>query len=89
MKIDFTIAKCKTKATFSAKLKKPSKLDLAKIRTSFEVIVDTPIVVVVKIENIEVIVHGFGELLFKQEAKIELLEQIARKIYAIGLENQD
>ena len=41
--IDFIVDKWKTKAAFSAKLKKPGKLDLANIKKSFEgvEIVDT------------------------------------------------
>ena len=85
---DFTLEKCKTKAAYSAKLKKQRQLDLQKIKQKFETILETPILLVLKVEDIEVIVHGYGELLFKNCQDISLMERIAEKIYAIGLKKQ-
>ncbi len=82
---DFILAKCKTKAAFSAKLKKPGKLDLAKIKKSFETILETPILLVIKEQGIEIIVHGYGELMFKNCDDTKLMERIAKKIYGVGL----
>ncbi len=81
----FSIGKCKTKATFSAKLKNPQKINLAKVKQKFEVILETPILLVIKVEGVEVIVQGFGELLFKKCEDQGLMEKIARKIYNAGL----
>lgn len=81
----YNLAKCKTKVAYSAKLKKQGKLDLEKIKEKFEVILDTPILLVVKVEGVEVIVHGYGELLFKKCEDVELMKKIAEKIYEIGL----
>ena len=83
--IPFTIAKCKTKAAYAAKLKKQGRLDLAKIKEKFEVVLETPILVVVKVEGVEVVVHGYGELLFKNCEDVMLMKEIAEKIYQIGL----
>ena len=83
--IDFTIEKCKTKAAYSAKLKKQQKLDLIRIKKEFEVALETPILLVVKVEGLEVIVHSYGELLFKKCEDVELMRRIAEKIYEVGL----
>ncbi len=84
-KIPFSIGKCKTKAAFSAKLPYPVKMDLKKIKSHFEVILETPLLLVVKVEGIEVIVQGFGELLFKKCEDVSLMEKIARRIYQSGI----
>lgn len=84
--VEFIIAKCKTKAAFSANVRHPIKLNLAKIKQKFEVVLDTPIVIVVKVQGIDVIVHNYGELLFKQEAEVAVLEKIAESIYRVGLD---
>ena len=83
--IDFTLEKCKTKAAYSAKLKRQQHLDLQKIKQKFETVLETPILLVVKVEGIEVIVHGYGELLFKKCEDLELMKRIAEKIYGVGL----
>ncbi len=83
--VDFTVEKCKTKAAYSAKLKHQQKLDLGKIKKEFEVILETPILLVVTVEGIEIIVHGYGELLFKNCKDIGLMAKIAEKIYTTGL----
>lgn len=85
-KIDFSLGKCKTKATYSAKLRQKGKLDLQKIKNNFEVVLETPILLVIKAYDVEVIVHNYGELLFKNCEDFPLMEKIAEKIYAAGLE---
>lgn len=85
MPIDFSLGKCKTKAGFSAKLQNPRKMNLVKIKEKFETILETPILLVIKEERVEIIVHGYGELLFKNCSDLELMEKIARKIYSVGL----
>ncbi|MBU0456644.1 MAG: hypothetical protein ABH824_05590 [Nanoarchaeota archaeon] len=82
---DFSLAKCKTKATYSAKLKKRQKLDLNKIGNHSEIILKTPILLVIKLEGIEIIVHSYGELLFKNCDDFSLMEKLAEQIYSIGL----
>lgn len=86
MKTKFSLAKCKTKASYSAKLQQKEKLDLEKIKNKFEVILETPILLVIKAEEIEIIVHGYGELMFKNCDDYFLMEKLAEKIYHIGLD---
>lgn len=83
--INFTLEKCKTKAAYSAKLKRQQHLDLQKINQKFETVLETPILLVVKIDGVEVIVHGYGELLFKKCEDQRLMERVAEKIYEVGL----
>ena len=85
--VNYTLAKCKTKASYSAKLAQKGKLNLDAIKKKFTVTVDTPILLVITVEGVEVIVHGYGELLFKNSSDVALLEQLAKRIYDIGLSN--
>ncbi|HLC90803.1 MAG TPA: hypothetical protein VJI15_03465 [Candidatus Nanoarchaeia archaeon] len=84
--VKYTLAKCKTKASYSAKLVQKGKLNLDAIKKQFTVKVDTPILLVISVDGIEVIVHGYGELLFKNSTDVELLEKLAKKIYEAGLQ---
>jgi len=81
----FNLAKCKTKAAYSAKLKKQGRLNLDKIKETFEVVLETPILLVIKVEGVEVIVHGYGELLFKKCEDVEKMKYLAEKIYEAGM----
>ena len=83
--IKFSLAKCKTKAAYSAKLQQKGKLDLKRIKDKFEVLMETPILLVVKTKAGEVIVHSHGELLFKGCTNVSLMEAIAENIYSVGL----
>lgn len=85
MKTEFTLTKCKSKAAYQTKLKKQSKLDLDKVKKQFKVILETPILLVIKSEGIEIIVHGFGDLLFKKCDDLELIRKIAENVYDVGL----
>ncbi len=84
--IKFSLAKCKTKAAHSAKLLQKGKLDLSKIKKKFEVIMETPILLVIKTKAGETIVHGHGEILFKKCEDFSLMEKLAKEIYEAGLE---
>lgn len=85
MAIQFTLARCKTRAGFSAKLPQSVKLNLKNIEQEFETILKTPILLVLKVHEIEIIVHGYGELLFKNSENVEVMKNIAEKIYRAGL----
>ncbi len=85
MTIKFSLAKCKTKAAYSAKLQQKGKLDLKKVQEKFEVLMKTPILLIVRTEAGEVIVHSHGELLFKGCKDTELMEETSEKIYSVGL----
>ena len=84
--VKYTLAKCKTKASYSAKLAQRGKLNLDAIKKQFTVKVDTPILLVISVDGVEVIVHGYGELLFKNSMDVELLEKLAKRIYEAGLQ---
>ena len=81
MNVKFSFAKCKTKATYSAKLLQQGKLDLKKIKAKYEVTLETPILLVIKIKDQEIIVHGHGELLFKNGKDVEWMEKVSAEIY--------
>ena len=83
--INFSLAKCKTKAAYSAKLKQQGKLDLIKIKNHYEILMETPILLVIKTAAGEVIVHTHGELLFKKCTDTDLMEKVAEEIYELGL----
>ncbi len=87
MTIPFTFGKCKTRAGYSAKLIKQGKLDLKKIKDHFETILETPILLVIKVGGLEIVVHGYGELLFKNgtNEQVELMEKVAERVYEKGL----
>lgn len=85
MDIKFTLGKCKTKAAYSAKLRQKGKLDLSKIKQKYDTILDTPLLVVVKVNGIEIIVYSHGELMFKECEDVSWMEKTAQEIYAIGL----
>ena len=81
--MNFTIKKCKTRAAYSAKPLKNIKLDLNKIKTEFPTVLETPILLVIKTQGFEIIVHSYGELIFKKttEKDVNAIEKIAEKIY--------
>ncbi len=77
----FKIARCKGKGAFSAKLNKPRRLDFSKLKSKFDVIVDTPHVMVLKVDGIEVIVHRHSDLLFKNCKDEKKMDEIAKEIF--------
>ncbi len=86
MPIEFSLGKCTTRAGYSAKLKHPRKLMLTAIKKEFPTILETPILLVIKTEAGEVIVHGYGELLFKEGKNMDVMEKVAEKVYALGVQ---
>jgi hypothetical protein len=85
IKEKFILSKCKTKAAYSARLKSPTKLNLDKIKTRYKTVMETKILLVLKIDNIEIICHNYGELLFKNCDDMNKMEKIAVEIYSLGL----
>lgn len=79
--IKFTFGKCKTRAAYSAKLNQKGKIDLEKIKQKYSVVLETPILVMIKVKRIEIIVHGHGELIFKSCEKVDWMEKTAEEIY--------
>ena len=94
-KIDFTMSLCSSKASYSCKLHpsmlkhaKRKMLDLENIKQHCHVKSDAGIALVLFVEPFEIIVHGYGELLFKttDPGQISLIKKIADKIYKAGLD---
>ena len=85
MKELYTLERCKTKAAYSAKLKKYSRLDLSLIKKEFPVVMETKILLVLSIQGVEIICHGFGELLFKNCDDVSKMHSIAQDVYSVGL----
>lgn len=85
IKDKFILSKCKTKAAYSSRLKSPNKLNLDKIKTKYNTVMETKILLVLKIDNIEIICHNYGELLFKNCDDMDKMENLAVEIYSLGL----
>lgn len=83
--ISFTVERCKTKAGYSARLSREMKLDLDAVAGKFKVLLRTPLLLVLNTEEGEVIVHGYGELLFKEGRELTAMKKIAAEIYGSGL----
>jgi molybdopterin-synthase adenylyltransferase len=81
----FKVAKCKTRAAYSVKPNKQIKLDLGKIKKNFKTVLDTPIVVVIESDGVEIIVHNYGELVFKKFDDEKKIKEIAEKVYRVGM----
>ncbi|MBI4738857.1 HesA/MoeB/ThiF family protein [Candidatus Woesearchaeota archaeon] len=82
----FTIQKCKTRAGWSARPVRQTRLDLSKLKKRFQIVLETPILLVVKKEGFsgEIIVHNYGEILFKQSSDEKKMKAIAAEIYEAG-----
>ena len=82
----FILSRCKTKVAYSTRLKfQQYKLDLKKLATTFQTIIETPVVIVLKIDGIELTAHNFGELLFRGCEDLDRMQKIAQKVYEAGL----
>ncbi len=85
------IEKCKTRAAISCKfpeeLRHKIQLDLGILKKKFPVKSDAGIALVIGLEGLEVIVHRYGELVFKttDTNQIPLIRKIADKIYKVSL----
>jgi len=80
----FTIEPCKTKQSCKAKLNKRQNLNLKNLKENFNVVSDEGIVLVLNVEGVEVVVHGYGELIFKtgkNKVSQNKIESIAKKIF--------
>ena len=83
----FRIELCKTKAAFSAKPEKHIELNLESIKQEYSVILESPILLVLNTPAGEVVVHKYGEIIFKEQADPEIIETVAKHIYEIGYES--
>jgi hypothetical protein len=84
----FSLNPCDTDKSCKAKLNKRQSLNMANIKENFTVVSDAGIALVLDIEHIEVIVHGYGDLVFKlgkNTISKTKLKELAKKIYKVGL----
>lgn len=79
MKEDFIIKLCKSKDSYT--VKKNTKLNLNKLSKEFKTVVKTPILLIIKVGNQEIIVHNHGELKFKNTTNKNLIKRLAKRIY--------
>lgn len=85
----FILSKCKTKVAYSTRLKyQQYQLDLKLLAKKFEVVIETPVVLVIKVGGVELTAHNFGELLFRNCDNLDKMQYIAEKVYAVGLEEK-
>jgi hypothetical protein len=84
--VNFSLGKCKTKAAYSAKLKQKGILNLKKVSEKYEVLMNSPILVLIKVDNFEIIVHKHGEIFFKNCDNYPFMENLAKEIYNTCLE---
>jgi len=75
------IRKCATKGAFEVIPEKNMKIDLGKIKKIFEVIVDMPMLLLIKIGNSEATVYKTGKLIIRNVNSKELAQKIAENIY--------
>ncbi|MEK6940896.1 MAG: HesA/MoeB/ThiF family protein [Nanoarchaeota archaeon] len=79
--MEILIKRCKERGGWSIKSEK-KVVNLESIRQKFSVTIDTPLVVVIKVNGHEVIVHGHGELIVKDDLPMQQLEDIGRKVFS-------
>jgi len=82
--VDFIVEECKEKGGLSAKPKNPIHLDLKKISAQYKTLLETPILIVIE-EQGEIVVHNYGELLFKDLKDENKIRTIAQKIYEVSV----
>ena len=89
MEIRFSLGKCKTRAGYSARLLQKGKLNLKTLKPQFTLLLEAPILLVIREQGLEIVVHQYGELLFRngKAEDVVLMEKVARRIYEAGLES--
>ncbi len=78
----FAIKKCRDKGGYSVKPLKNIRLEIGRLKDEFEVVADTPILYVIR-DECEIIVHGYGELVFKNFSDVKKIREKAEKIYKL------
>ena len=81
---DFTLKLCKTKAAYSVKPFRNVRLNLNQIKNAYDPVIETPLLLIINVKGYEVIVHNYGELIFKDLKNELIIKQIAKEIYSIG-----
>ena len=76
----FDIKLCKTKGAYSVKFNKKIDIDFKKLK-GYKTIIETPILIVLNVDNEEVIVHKYGEIIFKKLKDEKKIIKIANEIF--------
>lgn len=79
----FQIKLCKTKAAYSVKPANRMKLDLGKLKQKYKTSIDTPICIVID-DFGGVVVHEYGEIVFKKLTDEKKIRSIAEEIYEVA-----
>lgn len=80
---ELTVGECRTKKGWTVKPKCNIRLDLDAIKRKFRVVLDANVLLVIDHEG-EIIVHGYGELLFKELKDEKRIRNIANEIFRAG-----
>lgn len=76
----FNIKLCKSKGAYSVRLNKRASIDFNLLR-DFEVVIETPVLMVLKVDGEEIVVHKYGEIIFKSLRDEERIIKIANKVF--------
>jgi len=86
-KNDFTIKLCRTKGNYSVKTSRSLKLDLGKIKKSlsgFEIVRDTPLILMVKNKNAgNIVIHEYGEIVFRDVKEKGAIKELSERILGV------
>ena len=74
------VRRCSSKGAFEALPEKQVRIDLVSLKKKFSVLVETPVLVIIK-DQFEVSVFRDGKLLIKQCDSQEKAEEQAKRIY--------
>ena len=61
----FSLELCKSKAAYKATLGTPYRLDIDRVKASEPIILDGGLVIIVRINGIDTVIHEYGELMIK------------------------
>ncbi|MFQ5474560.1 MAG: ThiF family adenylyltransferase [Candidatus Nanoarchaeia archaeon] len=81
--VKYLVTMCKRKAAMAAKPIRHMSLDFDKLKSKYEVVLDTPILLVLRADD-EVIVYKHGEILFKTMTDEDKVRKAADKIYEVA-----
>jgi len=74
---------CKTKGGIAVRPATAIKMDFIKLKSKYKIVASTPQVIILRDED-EIIVHKYGELIFKNMKNKPIIKKIAEKIYDIA-----
>ena len=75
------IRRCATKGAFEAIPERAFNLNLAQLKTKFDIIADLPILLIIKDKEYEITCYKNGKLILRNCQTKEEAEKVAEKIY--------